>query len=99
MTRIISPSTKPFCTLTHSARPLFSRITNVRSVVVTTLVLGTKRLGPEVRTLVMEDLLPRQEEHVRTLDRLIRAREQHLKQEGLRERIDRKGGRGSAAAD
>ena len=40
----------PFRTSTHSAWPFRLRITNVRSVVVTTLVFGTKRAGCARRT-------------------------------------------------
>ena len=40
-TSIKSPTRAPRPTLTHSAAPSFTRITNVRSVVVTTLVGGT----------------------------------------------------------
>src|SRR5215469_11459721 len=45
-----SPSVTPFTTLTHSARPLLSRMTNVRSLVVTTLVRGVHREGCSRRT-------------------------------------------------
>ena len=45
-----SPSAAPFFTSTHSARPSRSRITNVRSLVVTTLVLGTNSAARPLRT-------------------------------------------------
>src|SRR5271165_5013591 len=49
-TSMRSPSGVPFVMLTHSARPLRSRTTKVRSVVVTTLVLGTNKDGCDCRT-------------------------------------------------
>src|ERR1700691_1698400 len=50
LTSIKSPSAAPFFTSTHSARPFRLRITKVRSVVVTTLVLGANSAGCSRRT-------------------------------------------------
>src|ERR1019366_9857155 len=50
MTSMLSPSAAPFFTSTHSALPLRSRTTKVRSAVVTTLVLGTSSDGRVLRT-------------------------------------------------
>src|ERR1700745_567268 len=45
MTSTKSPLAGPFLTSTHSAEPFFTRTTNIRSLVLTTLELGTSKMG------------------------------------------------------